>query len=271
MSDANTMGERMLSGKVGTVEQTIQHIAIELTACGVRRGGILLVHSSLSSMGYVPGGAETVIRGLLEALGEEGTLLLPALSYETVHAQQPVFDIRRTPSCVGAITEHYRVRPGTLRSLHPTHSVCGVGPLAPTLLGEHHLDDTPCGAHSPFRKLRDMGGQILFLGCGLRPNTSMHGVEEVTHAPYLFGGMVTYRLICEDGSSLSYTCRRHAFVGWRQRYDRVRHLLASGTEIREGRVLQATIYLLEAQALWQRAAAAMRQEPFYFVEPASPA
>ena len=70
-----------------------KRIAEDLLSAGLRRGGAVFVHSSLRSMGIVPGGAETVIRGLLDALGPDGTLLVPALSYEYVDAARPVFDI----------------------------------------------------------------------------------------------------------------------------------------------------------------------------------
>ena len=249
-----------------TPAETQHRIARDLAACGLRQGGIVLVHSSLSSLGYVPGGPETVIRGLLEALGPEGTLLLPALSYEYVGAHQPVFDVLHTPSNVGAIPEHFRTRPGTLRSICPTHSVCGVGPLAEAILGEHHLDETPCGPHSPFRKLRDLDGQILFLGCGLRPNTSMHGVEELVRPPYLFGEMITYRVILADGSEINLRLRHHNFQGFRQRYERIEPLLEPGKELRTGRVLAATAYLLEARAMWQKALAALERDKLFFVE-----
>ena len=132
------------------------------------------------------GGAETVVRGLLEAIGPEGTLLMPALTYASVSPEQPVFDVEKTPCCVGAIPEHFRRRPGTRRSIHPTHSVCGIGPRAAYLLGEHHLDKTPCGPHSPFQRLREVKGQIVMLGCGIGPNTSMHAMEECFGVPYLF-------------------------------------------------------------------------------------
>ena len=245
-----------------------EKIAHDLLACGLRRGGIVLVHSSLSSLGHVPGGAETVVQGLLEALSPEGTLLLPALSYEHVGAHQRVFDVLRTLSNVGAIPEHFRTRAGTLRSICPTHSVCGVGPLAGEMLGEHHLDDTPCGPHSPFRKLRDRGGQILFLGCGLRPNTSMHGVEELAQPPYLFEpAAITYRVILADGREMDLALRHHSFPGYRQRYDRVGALLEPGVELHVGPVLQATAHLLEARAMWRRALAALEKDKLYFVEP----
>lgn len=241
-------------------------IAADLICLGVRPGGILLVHASLSSLGWVEGGAETVIRGLLRALGPEGTLALPALSYDYVGPRNPNFDVRFTPCCVGTIPEHFRLRPGTRRSANPIHSVCAVGPATEALLGEHYRDRTPCGPHSPFRRVRDLGGQILFLGCGLRPNTSMHGVEEVVDAPYLFGETIGYRITLEDGSVTHVPYQHHGFAGWAQRYDRVARLLEEETELRIGRVLQATAHLLEAQALWSRAEAAMRRDPYCFVE-----
>jgi len=249
-----------------TEETALNQIAEALLAVGVRPGGVLLVHSSLSSLGHVPGGPETVIRGLLEALGARGTLLLPALSYEYVGKQNPVFDVLRTPSCVGAIPEHFRLRPGTLRSIHPTHSVCAVGAQAASITGDHHLDSTPVGPHSPFRKVRDLGGQLLFLGCGLRPNTSMHGVEELAEPPYLYGETIRYRVILEDGREQTLDSRHHGFQGYRQRYDRLEPLLDQGSELRSGRVLAAQVYLLEAQPMWEKALAAYRRDPLYFVE-----
>lgn len=244
---------------------TSKQIAQDLLRAGLRRSGVVLVHSSLSTLGQVPGGPETVIRGLLEALGTEGTLLFPALSYETVNPEHPVFDIAFSPSNIGAIPEHFRKRPGTIRSICPTHSVSGVGPLAADLLGGHHRDDTPCGPHSPYRKLPDVDGQILFLGCGMRPNTSMHAVEEVTRPPYLFGEMATYEVIDPDGNPSTQPCRRHDFRGFAQRYERIAPLMAEG-ELRVGRVLEAEVEIIEAAAMWKRAIEAYRSDPLFFVD-----
>ncbi|MDA0336696.1 MAG: AAC(3) family N-acetyltransferase [bacterium] len=245
---------------------TAARIAAASAALGVRQGGVLLVHSSLSSMGYVDGGPDTVIEGLLQALGPAGTLLMPALSYATVHREQTHFDRQATPCCVGAIAEAFRLRRDTLRSGSPTHSVCASGPLAAQLVADHHLDTTPVGPRSPLRKVRDLDGQLMFLGCGLRPNTSMHGVEELVGPPYLFGEDVTYSL--QLGSEEhSVTCRRHKFAGWAQRYERVAGLLA-GEDLRVGKVLDAQAHLLEVRRMWDCAAAALKRDAFTFVSPA---
>jgi len=245
-----------------------RHIADDLRALGVRPDGVLLVHSSLRALGPVAGGAETVVRGLLDALGPDGTLLMPALSYNHVTPAQPIFDVRFTPSNVGALPEYFRTRPGTRRSLHPTHSVCGVGKLAAEILGRHAEDRTPCGPRSPFRLLPEHDGQILMLGCGLRPNTSLHGVEELSEPPYLFGGTLTYRLIGADGTAMQAAYRVHGFRGWTQRYDRVANVL-SEPDLRRGRVLDARAHLIEAAALWSAADAALRQDPLFFVDRAA--
>lgn len=253
-----------------TTHQTIGRIAADLRALGVRPGGVLLVHSSLRSLGPVPEGAETVAQGLLEALGPDGTLLIPALSYAHVTPEQPVFDVRLTPSNVGALPETIRTRPGTLRSVHPTHSVCGVGRLATALLERHIADRTPCGPRSPFHLLPEYGGQILMLGCGLRPNTSMHAVEELVEPPYLFGGTLAYRLIGWDWGVTEAVYRVHGFRGWQQRYDRVADILVE-PHLRRDRVLAAEVHLIETTALWEAALTVLRRDPLYFVERREPA
>ena len=246
-------------------EKTQIQIANDLKALGLREGGVLLVHASLRSLGKVPGGAETVVRGLLRALGEDGTLLMPALSYAYIHVDNPVFDVLNTSSCVGALPEYFRTRPGTIRSVHPTHSVSGVGAKAESLLKEHYLDTTPCGEHSPFRRLREVKGQILFLGCGLRPNTSMHAVEEIVNPPYLLGDPIDYRIILAPGKEIKMRVRRHNFGIWGQRYDRLGPLLDENG-LKKGKVLEATVDLVDCEQMWERALAALKKEPFFFVE-----
>ncbi|UOK56136.1 AAC(3) family N-acetyltransferase [Bacillus sp. OVS6] len=154
-------------------------------------------------------------------------MLFPSLSYEKVTSENPCFDVVRTPSNVGKIPEYFRKHIAVKRSLNPTHSVSGIGKLVNEneILSEHFLDDTPCGEHSPYRKLPEQNGKILFLGCGLLPNTSMHGIEELVNPPYLFGNFYTYKTVDEHGRMHMIKCRSHNFNGWKQRYDRVEAIL----------------------------------------------
>ena len=247
------------------MNDTLSRMTHDLHALGVREGRVLLVHSSLSALGYVEGGPETVIQGLLDALGPTGTLLMPALSYESVTRRSPTFDVRTTPSNVGAIPEYFRRRPGTRRSVHPTHSVCAAGPRTAELLDDHPLDETPCGLHSPFHKLRDVSGQLLMLGCGLRPNTSMHAIEELVEPPYLYADPITYRLVHADGHVTTKTYRPHSFRHHEQRYDRLADVL-SEPALHRGRVLAAEVYLIDVPAMWGAVLAALRRDPLYFVD-----
>jgi aminoglycoside 3-N-acetyltransferase len=236
----------------------------DLRALGVREGGALLVHTAFSSLGGIaPGEA---IDALLAALGEEGTLVLPALSYGNITRESPAFDVAATPSCVGFLPEYFRAQvSGVARSVHPTHSCCAKGVLADSFTRDHHLDHTPVGPNSPFSKLRDAGGKILFLGCGTRPNTSMHGVEELALPDYLFGEPCTYHISDETGT-YEKKYETHGFRGVRQRYDRLEALLAGG-EIARGKVLRADCVLMDARAAWEKGYEALKRDPHCFVEP----
>lgn len=229
----------------------VQKISRDLAALGVERGRALLVHSSFKSLGRAPGGIRTLIDGLLDALGEGGTLLMPSLSYMTVTREQPYFNVRSTPSCVGAVPEFFRAMEGTLRSVHPTHSMCGRGPLAGELFRDHELDTTPCGPHSPFARLKDFRGRVLMLGCGLLHNTSMHAVEEAAGAPYLLEPEpLVYRITGYDGFEREVAHRRHA--DFPQHYDRIADGLMSHG-LAEGRVLDAQCWLYDAGRMWAHA------------------
>jgi aminoglycoside 3-N-acetyltransferase len=249
-------------------EEVACHIASQLANAGLRRGGVVFVHSSLRALGAVPGGAETVIQALLSAIGDAGTLLLPAFSYRHVTPAHPFFDREATPSNVGALAEYFRTRPGTIRSIHPTHSICGIGQQARKLIDQHVFDCTPCGPHSPLSLLPKLGGQILMLGCGLAPNTSMHGVEELVEPPYLFGPDMAYQFHLPGNQVASKVYRPHSFAGWKQRYDRLeRFLPPEALRVRE--VLGAETHILEAAAVWEIGLKILRQNPQAFVEPIS--
>jgi len=245
-------------------EATKNAIVIGLSSLGIGEGETLLVHSSLESLGPIDGGAETVVSSFLHLLGPSGTLLMPGLSY----LQEPhhLHDTRKTACCVGALPEYFRKRPGTLRSLHPTHSMCGFGKDAEELFAEHFLDSTPCGEHSPFRKISERPAKIVMLGCGLRPNTTMHAIEELLRPPYLLKKEeFEYLITDENGLEHSKKYFRHDFAGWEQHYERIAELPGSGSFIRRGRVLEAEIFVLDAQKLRAAVLSKMLEDELFFV------
>jgi aminoglycoside N3'-acetyltransferase len=104
-----------------------------------------------------------------EVIGKGGTVVFPTYpnhrvsSYEWLK-QGNVFDVRRTPSYTGILTEFARRQRATVRSLHPTKSVCAIGPAAQALTATHHLSPYPYDEGSPYYKLIEGGGKIIGLG-----------------------------------------------------------------------------------------------------------
>lgn len=242
----------------------------DLRALGLCEGDTVIVHSSLSSMGHVEGGAETVIAALRAVLGESGTLLFPAFSYATAYKSSE-FSLNDTPVCVGKIPDTFRQMPGVLRSLHPTHSVCAIGAHAAEMVADHALDDTPMGPHSPYRKLPAADGKILMLGCSLRSNSFIHAMEEVAEVSYVLTGHHYFQITDGDGNVITKGIRRHYFnrPGGHvvQRYDRTLDVLdASAGDFTEGEVHGAHCVLMRSAALQEKAVAKMKEDETFFVD-----
>ena len=239
----------------------------DLKALGLGQGDIVFTHSSLSSLGWVEGGPQTVVDAMKETVSKSGTLLFPAFTFDVCVKPPYFFSYRDSRCCVGAIPEFFRTLPGTIRSVHPSHSVSAWGKEAVLMTKEHILDRTPCGEHSPLRMLYQMGGKILMLGCGWRPNTSMHGVEELAGAPYcLTPYEVEYNIKLENGKLITARHRQHHFGRrWIPRYDRLEQVLPQKF-VRRGKVLEANAILLDAKGVWETALQAMKKNSYFFVE-----
>jgi aminoglycoside 3-N-acetyltransferase len=162
---------------------TRQDFVRMLTRLGVELGDTLLVHSALDQFSAFLGKSVDIILSLQEVLGPGGTLLMPTLPFTgsaVEYVRTPrVFDARRTPSQMGLLTELFRRTPGVMRSLHPTHAVAAWGAQARAITEDHHKALTPCGRGTPYMRLLDQRGKILFLGTDIGVMTFFHTVEEV--------------------------------------------------------------------------------------------
>ncbi|HUS81231.1 MAG TPA: AAC(3) family N-acetyltransferase [Armatimonadota bacterium] len=154
-----------------------------LRQVGLKAGDVALVHSSLSAMGWVIGGADAAIDALLAVLDpERGTLVLPTLCQADKERRFETWDIERSPSDVGRITEVGRLRPDAIRSDHPTHSVAAIGARAAEITRNHataHDRPSPWGPAafgfgSPWEKLYQCNARYLFLGTTTSCNTLGH-------------------------------------------------------------------------------------------------
>jgi aminoglycoside 3-N-acetyltransferase len=158
---------------------TAVSLASDLVAMGVRPGMILMVHSSLSRVGWTEGGPVSVIQALLQVLGPSGTLVMPAESPQLGNPATPaVFDPLTTPTTMGAIPEAFRSYPGTRRSSHPLVSVCANGPRAAEITAQHALEFCE-GRGTPFEKLYELDAWTLLLGVGFNRCTSLHYAESL--------------------------------------------------------------------------------------------
>ena len=159
------------------------------------------MHCSMSRLGYVIGGAETVVDALLDAVGPDGTVVMqthtsensdpaawrnppvPEAWWEAIRENTPAFRADRTPSRkMGAVAEHLRTRSSAFRSQHPSDSCVALGALAETITRDHRL--TPSlGAGSPLDRLVEHDAQVLLLGVDHGNNTLLHYAEHLAEWP----------------------------------------------------------------------------------------
>lgn len=181
---------------IAVVDQpaTVASLTIELSQFGLE-DGVTIVHSSLSSLGWVAGGAQAVVEALLDAVGPAGTLVMPTQSgqlsdpagwgdppvpaewvdglRESLPAYNPHLTATRS---MGAVVDCFRQLPGTVRSAHPTESFAAHGPLAERIVDGHRFDDG-LGESSPLATCYELDASVLLLGVGHGNNTSLHLAE----------------------------------------------------------------------------------------------
>lgn len=156
---------------------TKQQLKTQLEEIGVKPTGTLMVHLSCKAIGGVEGRGEAVLDALAEYMAG-GLLVLPAHTWANVTPENPVMDVLHTPSCVGALTEVFRGRPGVRRSLHPTHSLAVLGADAEAFIAGEENIQSPCGQGGAYHKLWQRQAQILLIGVNFTRNTFIHGIEE---------------------------------------------------------------------------------------------
>ena len=172
-------------------------IADGLRSLGVDAGVVVFVHSSLSSLGHVDGGAETVVDAFLDVLGPRGTLAVPTFTLERDLKHGPILDPERDESGMGRITEAVRLRPGARRSNHIFHSVAAIG--ADSDMTDHH-GPSAWAADGPFWRLHELDGRILLLGVPYLRCTYFHMLEQLLQVPYRRWVEFEARLLEPDGA-----------------------------------------------------------------------
>ena len=255
----------------------------ELRRLGLREGASVMLHTRMSSLGWVVGGSETVVRALLDVLGPDGTLMAYASWEGHVYdagdwppehraaylAEPPVFDpaTAAVDPDYGRIPERVRTWPGARHSGHPEAGVVAIGARADWLCQPH--DDDGYGARSPFARLVQARGQVLMLGAPLDTVTLLHHAEAIANVPSK--RTATYRIpVARDGEVVErdYTdiltgppgALEYERLGFEEDEFAViaREALAAGTGVR-GRVGQAECHLFAADDLTRFAVSWMEE------------
>ncbi|MDO4474880.1 MAG: AAC(3) family N-acetyltransferase [Eubacteriales bacterium] len=167
-------------------------LVTDLKQLGLQEGDTVIVHTSLKKIGYVCGGAQTVIEALIDVVGENGTIVMPAQSWKNLDPETgvhwevdesqwdyirenwPAYDKNLTPTnTMGAVAEMFRQWPGSIRTDHPARSLCAWGRHAAYITRQHTLSDI-FGEGSPLARLYELDAKVLLLGVGYDKNTSLH-------------------------------------------------------------------------------------------------
>ena len=180
---------------------TKKRIIHDLQNIGLQSGDAVIVHSSMSKIGWVVGDSVTVIESIMDAVTDKGTVVMPAFTtgnteprgwnypsvptewWSIIREEMPPFMVDISPvRGLGRIPEVFRKFPRVFRSNHPILSFCAWGKHAKELVKDHSLDQS-FGLNSPIGKLYELDGKILLIGVGYDNNSSLHHAEVRANIP----------------------------------------------------------------------------------------
>jgi len=206
---------------------TKDEIKSGLAALGLKSGDIVLLHSSLSSIGHVEGGADAVIDAFLEVLGPGGTLVVPVFG------------------ALGVITERVRSRPEAVKSIHPKAAVAAIGGDAEGICRDHWKAETAHAENTPYTRIAEKGGYVCLLGVDQDRNTTLHTVEELLRLPYL----KTTAEITFDTPEGPQTKSWKFFPGPHRDFIGLDRILRESGKMRTGTIGNAVVRLIRAKDL----------------------
>jgi aminoglycoside 3-N-acetyltransferase len=236
-----------------------EEVARQLSALGVERGGVLLVHASFRAVRPVDGGPLGLCAALRRALGPTGTLVMP-----TMTDGETIFDPRTTQTYgMGIVAELFWRQNGVLRSTHPGASFAASGPLAERICAPQPLAP-PHGVDSPPGRVYELGGQILLLGVSFSECTMLHVAENIAAVPYL----VSRPCVVDVGGKperIAIAETDHCCRGFR----RAKSWLEERGLLREGRVGNAASVLCRARDTVSLAVEQLALDPLVFLCPSN--
>lgn len=240
----------------------------EFTALGLAPGDTLLVHSSYKSLGGVEGGPQAVIDALLDVLSPAGTLIMPCFNFD--FCKGAAWDVRTTPSHMGAITELVRQDPRAKRVFHPIYSFAVIGRHADLLTAGRYTSSY--GRESVFGRLRDLDGKIMVIGLSYTNSmTFFHHVEEMEGVDYRYMKSFTGSVTDWDGTTSVQTFTmlvRDIDRGVHTEVNPMGALLEQAGVITVRQIGEAKVSLMKANEVYRFTAREMRRDPtlLYYLE-----
>ena len=245
-----------------------------LTDLGVRRGSLMMVHSSLSAIGEVEGGAEAVVDALLAVLGPDGTLVVPTFTNPSavpeVNDPEWIFDPVRTPSAMGAITNALRARPAAVRTIHVWYSIAALGRLADRVISAG--GSSAWDSESSMAWVLRNEGWLLLLGVPYQNLTAIHIWEVEFGVDYRDDYDVERRMRLLDGSLQPFVSRVHAPAEGHPGgdFNRFGERLESAGHVNVGHVGNAMARLFPARMAYPTAKSMYEADPRSFLKQSDP-
>jgi aminoglycoside 3-N-acetyltransferase len=231
-------------------------LADQLTALGVRAGGVLLVHTSYRAVRPIDGGPQGVVDALLHSVGPSGTVVMPSWAGD----DDTPFNPWATPAAtdLGVVADRFWRQPGTVRSNHP-FAFAARGPEAERITSDP-LPVPPHRPESPVGRVWELDGQVLLLGVGHDANTTIHLAEVLADVPYRVPKSVVDvrdgRPVRIEYGENDHCCQRFTLVdGW---------LREHGLQ-REGRVGHGHARLMRSRDLVDVVFDHLRRDPVIFL------
>lgn len=214
-------------------------IAEGLRSLGLKKGSIVLLHSSFLSLGPVKKGPAEVVKAFLDVIGEKGTLMVPAFGQ------------------LGVLVEEVKNLPGVVISSCPLGTVAAYGPDAEELCADHWKAETAHGKDTPYTRLADKGGVICLLGVDQDRNTTLHSVEALLKLPYLSTVSRTFQ--SPEGKEVT---REYRFYpGPHRDFIGLDRLLSDAGVMKTGRIGNAQVRLIDSAGLFETLLAVGAEQP----------
>ena len=245
---------------------SFDELVLNFQKLGLKNGDVLLVHSSYKSFGGVEGGPQTVIDALRSILTEVGTLIVPTFNYDFCDVK--TFNVKKTPSKMGIISELIRTDSNSKRTLDPVFSFAIIGKYRDNLANltsEHSF-----GPNSIFAKLRDLDAKIMIIGLDYNESmTFFHHIEETQGCDYRYfkefrGNITDYDEVKQDGKIVLFV--RDIEIGVQNAVDKMGLIMEQEGIVKKIAVGESEIKIMKANDAYQRTAEEMKMNPHILIK-----